>query len=216
MRDLTITDLAELTGLSRKTVSKRLEQAGIQQSKTYNSEKALAAIYAFETSGLRLDMLNKSQLATVTGYSPNTVSDRLTNGLVVPNDEGMYDAPQAIAAIFEQAEPGASTPDEEPDVEPEDPRQTNRHNYETYRTAYMRAKAEREQLTLDKERGRYLLVEEVKEHLGAILRNLRTRLLAIPQRISQTLSPGDDPRTIEKKVFHEIETALNELSRLKL
>jgi phage terminase Nu1 subunit (DNA packaging protein) len=215
MRDLNITDLAEITGLSRKTVSKRLEQSGIQQSKTYNSEKALAAIYAFETAGLRLDMLNKSQLATVTGFSHNTVSDRLGAGLVIPNDEGMYDAPQAIAAIFEAAETAVIPPDEEPEYEP-DERHTNRQNYETYRTAYMRAKAEREQLTLDKERGRYLLVDEVKEHLGAILRNLRTRLLAVPQRISQTLSPGDEPRTIEKKIMQEVETALNELSRLKL
>lgn len=215
MRDINITDLAELTGLSRKTVSKRLEQSGIQQSKTYDSEKALAAIYAFETASMRLDMLNKSQLAIVTGFSPNTVSDRLGAGLVIPNDEGMYDAPQAIAAIFEAETGIIPPPDEEPEYEP-DERQTNRHNYETYRTAYMRAKAEREQLTLDKERGRYLLVDEVKEHLGAILRNLRTRLLAVPQRISQTLSPGDEPRTIEKKIMHEVETALNELSRLKL
>jgi phage terminase Nu1 subunit (DNA packaging protein) len=219
MPEVTITDLANLTGLSRKTVSKRLELSNIQPSKSYDSTKALAALYSYETASLRIDRLNKTQLAVVTGYAPNTVTDRIESALVVPDEEGYYDAPQAIAAILEtQDRPEPEEDDDEPqDDEPEQAKQVStRQSYEIYRTDYMRAKAEREQLTLDKERGRYLIADDVKERVSTLFRNVRTRLLAIPQRLAQTLAPEDNPKTIEKKVSHEIETALNELTRLKL
>jgi phage terminase Nu1 subunit (DNA packaging protein) len=221
MPEVTITDLANLTGLSRKTVSKRLELSNIQPSKSYDSTKALAALYSYETASLRLDRLNKTQLSVVTGYAPNTVTDRIESALVVPDDDGYYDAPQALAAIFEaqdRPEPEPQEEDDEPqDDEPEQAKQVStRQSYEIYRTEYMRAKAEREQLTLDKERGRYLIADDVKERVSTLFRNVRTRLLAIPQRLTQTLAPDDTPKTIEKKVSHEIETALNELTRLKL
>lgn len=218
MPEVTITELANLTGLSRKTVSKRLELSNIQPSKSYDSTKALAAIYSYETASLRIDRLNKTQLSVVTGYAPNTVTDRIETALVIPDDEGYYDAPQAIAAIFEaQDRPEPEEEDDEPqDHEPETKQVNARLSYDIYRTEYMRAKAEREQLTLDKERGRYLIADDVKERVSTLFRNVRTRLLAIPQRLTQTLAPDDTPKTIEKKVSHEIETALNELTRLKL
>lgn len=218
MPEVTITDLANMTGLSRKTVSKRLELSNIQPSKSYESTKVLAVLYSYETASLRIDRLNKTQLSTVTGYAPNTVTDRIESALVIPDDDGYYDAPQAIAAIFEaQDRPEPEEEDEPQDDEPEQAKQVStRQSYEIYRTEYMRAKAEREQLTLDKERGRYLIADDVKERVSTLFRNVRTRLLAIPQRLAQTLAPEDNPKTIEKKVSHEIETALNELTRLKL
>ncbi len=217
MPELSMTELAELTGMSRRTIARRLDQYGFQQSKTYDTAKSLAAIYSFETSSFKMDRLTKTQLATVSGYSINTVTERLEESLVIPNDEGQYITKDALAAIFQGENTDDSEQASDPEGEAEYTRSLNtKQSYETYRTEYMRAKAEREQLTLDKERGRYLIAEDVKERVSTLFRNVRTRLLAIPQRLTQTLAPDDTPKTIEKKVSHEIETALNELTRLKL
>lgn len=224
--EISISELSRLTGMTRNTIAKRLSRDGVNgQNQGYKSEDALRIIYSFETAGLRLDRLTKAQLSKVSGFSAGTVASRLEDALIAADEDGTYSAPEALAGIYKALAPVTAdtilSEEEEPGPE-EDKSQklatsiTERMSYDSYRTQYMRAKAEREQMALDKERGKYLAAEEVKEKLGGVLRTLRTRLLNIPQRIAQTIGREDSPRDIEKKISQEVETALNELSRLKI
>jgi phage terminase Nu1 subunit (DNA packaging protein) len=227
MKNISISELENLTGLHRKTILKRLEKQNIpNENGVYNSEKALSAIYSFETGNLSLYTLNKKQLSEVTGVAYNTVQARIKDAVLIPDEDGHFNAPEAIKAILStyvpSIDPFAEDDEDDKDNETttnkiqESIKTQNPHSYETYRTSYMKAKAEREQLQLEKERGTHISAEGIKSQLTATLTVLRTRLLSIPQRVGQIWSKDDDNRTIEMKVKIEVETALNELSRIKL
>jgi terminase small subunit / prophage DNA-packing protein len=74
------------------------------------------------------------------------------------------------------------------------------------------AAAELKELQLAEKRGQMVAIEDVTPILAEELANVRSRLMAMPGRLAQSLVGMPDPAAIERTIMEEVTGALSEIT----
>jgi hypothetical protein len=222
-RYIKIAELEELTAISRKTIKKRLDSSDIEKvSDGYLAAEALAWIYSFETSSLKLDRLTKNQAATLTGTSISTITRTMAAHGIVQDEEGLLPAREILNVILAKSAfaNAAATDDDMNDDEDEDGEDVNTGTNAKeptildYKREIERVKLEKATIDLDALKGKYIDVEELKKEWGEVLRSMRARFLALPNRFAQAFTGTEKPEDVRYRLAQELEQILNETARL--
>lgn len=144
-------------------------------------------------------IISKQDLADLIGKSPRWVSKLIDDGLPVAGGGGkgvpvQIDSEQAINWLIANAlrKEVGDDDDEEGDgsVSSED-------------RLLKRARREKLQIEIDRERGRLLPIDAVSQVLISVAAVYATQLDALPSRCAADLAVIDDPGTIRARVFEE-------------
>ena len=153
-----------------------------------------------KSRNLAEEIILTHELATIFGCSPRWINQLTTNGLLTQAERGRYQLGSAIreyiAAIKQQAEE-------------KDEEETNLRDEQTMLTRANRKMAE---LDLAVMNGKLHRSEDVQNIMNEMLTSFRSRLLAIPARISPEVAAATDAMVVQQMIKGEIYDALSELS----
>ena len=140
------------------------------------------------------------ELAAIFGCSPRWINQLTTNGLLTQVERGRYQLGSTIreyiASIKQQAE---EKDEEETDLRAE-------------QTLLTRANRKMAELELAVMNGKLHRSEDVQSIMNEMLTSFRSRLLAIPARISPEVAAATDAMVVQQMIKGEIYDALSELS----
>jgi hypothetical protein len=224
-RYIKLAELEELTAISRKTIKKRLDSSNIEKvSDRYPAAEALSCIYSFETSSLKLDRITKNQAATLTGTSISTITRAISAHGILQDEDGLLPAREILNVILAKSA-FANGYDDDDDLDEEDEdedagQQPSANSLELtihdYKREIERIKLEKAQMELDILKGKYIDVEQLKKEWGEVLRSMRARFLALPNRFAQAFTGTEKPEDVRYRLAQDIEQVLNEIARLEI
>lgn len=153
-----------------------------------------------KSRNLAEEIILTHELAAIFGCSPRWINQLTTNGLLTQAERGRYQLGSAIreyiAAIKQQAE---EKDEEETDLREE-------------QTLLTRANRKMAELDLAVMNGKLHRSEDVQNIMNEMLTSFRSRLLAIPARISPEVAAATDSMVVQQMIKGEIYDALSELS----
>ena len=177
----------------RKLIEKRHEIKG-------TSISARRGVVVTKSRNLAEEKILTHELASIFGCSPRWINQLTTNGLLTQVERGRYQLGSAIreyiAAIKQQAEE-------------KDEEETDQREEQTMLTRANRKMAELELATMN---GKLHRSEDVQSIMNEMLTSFRSRLLAIPARISPEVAVVTDAMVVQQMIKGEIYDALAELS----
>jgi len=153
-----------------------------------------------KSRNLAEEIILTHELAAIFGCSPRWINQLTTNGLLTQAERGRYQLGSAIreyiAAIKQQAE---EKDEEETDLREE-------------QTMLTRANRKMAELDLAVMNGKLHRSEDVQNIMNEMMTSFRSRLLAIPARISPEVAAATDAMVVQQMIKGEIYDALSELS----
>ena len=177
----------------RKLIEKRREIKG-------TSTFAQRGVVVTKSRNMAEEKILTHELAAIFGCSPRWINQLTTNGLLTQVERGRYQLGSAIreyiAAIKQQAE---EKDEEETDLREE-------------QTMLTRANRKMAELELAVMNGKLHRSEDVQNIMNEMLTSFRSRLLAIPARISPEVAVATDSMVVQQMINGEIYDALSELS----
>lgn len=146
-----------------------------------------------------LQPLSTADLAAVLGISTAYVSQLVRRGVLKRDKDGHFDLVSNISRYIKDREEGLKS----------------RWAADAAgRSRLTDARAAMVELKLQQQRGELLPADQVAAAYGVLVVRSRNRLLALPRKIAPRLTEARTAAQAEAIVRREIESALNELSRL--
>lgn len=181
--------------------------------------------------GARENWISQTALAQSRGVSKQYISKLVKRGIITPREDGKLERRSANRAIDDAMTPAvelmrehnasqrgkAKKPGKNPVSQKAAKRaKTNGHAHPSpllvARAAREQALATREQLELDRELGKVVLISEVVEQVGRDFNAVRSRLRAVPSEIAPALARLKTPAEIEARLRDHIDRALEQLT----
>ena len=175
--------------------------------------------------------ITQRELARRMGVTPQAVNKRVKAGRLTLLADGTLDPDVAerewnatrepaqsqtatsTAPVAAPATPKSGPPDGHPTGAKASSPPASAGTYGQAKTADALYKAKLRQLDYEHRSGTLVRSDDVEQHWYALAQAVRTRLMAIPQRLAAELAATDDIHRVRLRLDEEIRTALEELAQ---
>jgi len=158
-------------------------------------------------------LITQAEFSRQIGVSKPYIHKLVKKGIIRLRD-GKVDTEQARAAMKANADPASLLrEDSPPEVIPAAGSAAGGVDFITARTMREAFRAKLAKLEYEEKSGKLTDAARVRNDAFKAGRIIRDELLAIPDRLADVLAAEDDPATVRKIIFDELELVLNRISK---